>query len=316
MTLGNDLETKEFREQVILIVTTVSATIINATIYGNVAVMLTKVSDGVSPILREKIDTMLEYMNFMKFSAGFINQIEEYHLNIWFKQRNMLYEESFFGDMSRALQKIVLINQWKHTFFVFSKFLPIVSESFMLDIVINLEPKIYMTNDIIITEGEFNSEVYFVSSNGFCKVYIGGQWIRDLRKGDYFGEIATFLRSRRRTATILSYKDADYLFIDGQKFERLLRNYPDDYEKLKTVAVQTLIDSMKFYPSSLFAKLVPNNNVKDYLLRKCIYLNEEEEDKFYNVNKGQLMDGKEYTDKINYIMHHLNEIKNKLEIIE
>ncbi len=224
ITLGTDMVTNSTYEQIFLIAVIIIFTIVNASIYGNVAVMLANGSSGISPILRNKIGTMSEYMIYGKFDPTFIQQIDDYHMNIWFKQRNMMYEESFFGDMSSGLHKILLLLQFKPTFFKYSKFLPIISERFFLEMVILLKPKIYMTNDIIITEGESTSEIFFASLSSHCKVYIGGQWVRDIKNGDYFGEIAIFLRSRRRTATVLCYRDSDFLHLEGEEMQTLLRN--------------------------------------------------------------------------------------------
>jgi hypothetical protein len=312
MTLGTDMVTKTSFEMVFLVFIVIISTITNASIYGNVAVMLANVSTGVSPILREKIDTMTEYMNFMKFDPYFKKQIEDYHLNIWFKQRNMMYDDSFFGDMSRALHTILLLFQYKPPFFKHNKLLPIVSPRFILDMVVLFKPRIYMTNDIIITEGESIMDVFFASANSYCKVYIGGQWVRDLYNGDYFGEIAIFLRSRRRTATILCYKDSDFLIIEGDKLQNLLRNYPEDYVRIKNRAVQTFINSIKYYPSNLFAKLVPNNNLKDYLFRKSIYLEDEEEDEILNKKITTSIDSNDYNDKISQIIDKLTEVRQNL----
>jgi hypothetical protein len=311
MTLGSDLQTQVLYEQVFLVCIVIISTIANASIYGNVAVMLSNVSFGVSPILRDKIDTMTEYMNFMKFDPIFKKQIDDYHLNIWYKQRNMMYDESFFGDMSQALHKILLLLQFQSSFFRFSKLFPIISESFILDLIVLLKPKIFMTNDIIITEGESTREVFLASSSSYCKVYIGGQWIKDLGNGDYFGEIAIFLRSRRRTATILCYKDSDFLHVEGEQMETLLRNYPEDYVRIKNKAVQLFINSMKFYPSNLFAKLVPNNNLKDYLFRKSIYLEDEEEDFILNKHIQNQIEVNDFNDKMNQIVDRLAEAKTK-----
>lgn len=316
LTLGTDFVTEKVFEQVFIIIIVIVSTIINATIYGNVAVMLANVSFGVSPILREKIDTMTEYMNFMKFDRLFKMQIEEYHLNIWYKQRNMMYDDSFFGDMSLALQKILLLLQYRPTFFLRNKLLPIISERFILDMIVLMKPKIYMTHDIIMTEGESTLDVFFASETSFCKVYIGGQWIKDLNSGDYFGEIAIFLRSRRRTATVLCYKDSDFLLIEGQSMQKLLRNYPEDYVRIKNRAIQTFISTVKFYPSNLFAKLVPNNNLKDYLFRKSIYLEDEEEDQLLNTKTSVTIDPNEYNEKVSLIIEKLTEVRNKLLSVE
>ena len=137
-------------------------------------------------------------------------------------------------------------------------------------------------DDIIITEGEMTSgDVYFISRTGSCSVKIGGEWVSNMYIGEYFGEIAIFLRSKRRTATITSLKDSDFLSVQGDRFEKLLQDYPQDYGKIKDKAIFRLLTNIKLYPSKLFAKLVPKNDLKDYLIRRCIYLTDEEEDKFF-----------------------------------
>jgi hypothetical protein len=311
MTLGTDFQTQAVYEQVFLVCVVILSTIANASIYGNVAVMLSNVSFGVSPILRDKLDTMTEYMNFMKFDPSFKKQIDDYHLNIWYKQRNLMYNDSFFGDMSEALHKILLLLQFQLSFFRYSKLFSNISETFILDLIVLLKPKIFMTNDIIITEGESTREVFLTSSSSYCKVYIGGQWVKDLGNGDYFGEISIFLRSRRRTATILCYKDSDFLHVEGDQVEMLLRNYPEDYVRIKNNAVQLFINSMKFYPSNLFAKLVPNNNLKDYLFRKSIYLEDEEEDFIFNNKIRNQIEINDFNEKMSQIVDRLADAKAK-----
>jgi hypothetical protein len=223
----------------------------------------------------------------------------------------MMYDDSFFGDMSQALHKILLLLQFKPSFFRHSKLFSNISESFILDLIVLLKPKIFMTNDVIITEGESTKEVYMASFSSYCKVYIGGQWVKDISNGDYFGEISIFLRSRRRSATILCYKDSDFLFVDGEEMEILLRNYPEDYVRIKNKAVQLFINSMKFYPSNLFAKLVPNNNLKDYLFRKSIYLEDEEEDLLLNKRNVNQIEINDFNEKMGQIVEKLSDAKTK-----
>jgi len=231
--LGADYDVIFAWERVVQFLTIIFSTIIIATIYSNVTIMLVKLSSGISPILQEKIDKMNQYMRFMKFDETFAKQIEEYHINIWFKQRNIIYDDNFLSDMSEPLHKNLLLNQWKYTFFAKSKLFSIVSSSLIFDMILYLKPKIFMKSDVIFTEGESGKDLFMVSKNGKCKVSIGGQWVRDLGFGDYFGEIGLFMRSRRRTATVTSIADADFLYLEGENFERLLRNFPQDCEIIR-----------------------------------------------------------------------------------
>jgi CRP-like cAMP-binding protein len=232
--------------------------------------------------VQAKIDIMKEYMNFMRFDPDTIDTIQEYHKNIWMKQRNMMYPEDFFDNISSALHKLILLDQWKTHFFEVSNFLPDISENFFGDMLPILKPKIFMKDDVIISEGEITTgAIFFIPRGCSCSVKIGGEWVRNMIFGEFFGEIAIFLRSRRRTASITCLKNSDFLSIDGEDFLRLLQDYPEDYTSIQIIAKDRLLSHIKLYPSKLFAKLVPKNDLKDYLIRRCIYLNDEEEDSIF-----------------------------------
>ena len=101
-----------------------------------------------------------------------------------------------------------------------------------------LKPKIYMKNDIMITEGDNTTEVYFMSSTSITHIKIGGEWVKNLESGDYFGEIAIFLVSARRSASVICLKDSDFLILEGDVFQTVLRDYPEYYQNIKSSAIQ------------------------------------------------------------------------------
>ena len=59
-----------------------------------------------------------------------------------------------------------------------------------------------MPNDYIIRDGEVGKELFFLVE-GIAKVIINPETIIMLKKGDYFGEIALIINSKR-TADILT----------------------------------------------------------------------------------------------------------------
>jgi hypothetical protein len=305
--LANEYPTGSKMEKTFTLSVLILSLGLNASIFGNVAVVLSKLSVGLDPFIQEKVDIMKEYMNFMKFEKGFINTIEEYHVNIWMKQRNMMYPEDFFSNLSIALQKLIFLKQWKENFFAESRLLTILSKDFFSDLLPNFKAKIFMKKDIIITEGNSNYSIYLISRNGCCSVKIGGELINVMQSGEYFGEIAVLLRSKRRTATVICEKDSDFLSIEGDDYEKLLQDYPEDYKIIKSTAKKRLMDNVKICPSKLWAKLVPSNEIKDYLIRKCIYLDGEEEDLYFQGKEKK--DSKKFdADKVRIHMHYCSEI--------
>ena len=179
----------------------------------------------------------------------------------------------------------------------------LVSLDFFTAMIPMLKPKIFMAKDVIVSEGNIDSDVFFNSRKGFCSLQIGGNLVKFLGPWEYFGEIAIFLRMKRRTATITCLKDCDFLFLESNEFEKLLMDFPEDAHLIGTKAKEDLMSSMKLYPTQLFAKLVPRNAKKDYLTRKSIYLNEKEEESVFFATKSEA--------KIN-----LNHFRSSLDQIE
>jgi len=316
--IGNDFSLTELWETYALLVIVVASTILNAYTFGNIAVLLSAIGSDVSPLLQTKIDIMEEYMSYMKIEKAFMEQIEAYHLNLWFKQRTIMYSDDFFDDMTVSILKMLLLDQWNKGFFQHSKFLPIVSHKFTLDMIPLLKPKIYMKMDTIIAEGDFKTEIFFISKTGLCQVSISGEWVRNLSDGEFFGEVAVFLRSKRRTATVYCLKDSDYLKIEGDAFETLLKDYPEDAIQIKKGAVSKLIGSMKLYPSGLFSKIVPGSDVKDYLFRKCLYQTNEEEDNFLtdtsNEKQIDMLDQNTFSYKLEQLNQKIDTIKKNIKV--
>jgi len=311
---GNDLLTTKNWEMLFLIIINVYSMIVSAALFGYLTEIVVQMgSSGLSPILQQKLDVMNEYMRFKEFEDGFFVVIEEYLNNLWLKQRNIIYEDAFFDDLSSSLHKIVLIEQWQKNYFHSSNLIRIVSIDFYTTMIPMLKPKIFMAKDIIIAEGDISSDVFFNSKNGFCSLQIGGNLVKWLGPWNYFGEIALFLRMKRRTATVTCLKDSDFLMIESKHFEKLLMDFPEDTKEIGRKAKEDLMGSMKLYPSSLFAKLVPRNAKKDYLARKCLISMEEEEERVFFATK---LDAKvnlnQYKSSIDQIEGMILDVKSKL----
>src|SRR3954447_1566542 len=74
------------------------------------------------------------------------------------------------------------------------------------------------------TEGEFGHE-FFVIERGTADVLRGGEKIRELGPGDFFGEIA-LLEEDRRTATVRATTDMSVIVMTRQDFRALDRAEP------------------------------------------------------------------------------------------
>jgi CRP-like cAMP-binding protein len=82
---------------------------------------------------------------------------------------------------------------------------------------------------IVVSEGDPGDSVFLIAEGGVRIVVVGGHGrpfdIRQLGRGDFFGEVAA-LSGRPRTATVIAMTDCDLLEIEREALERLLDARP------------------------------------------------------------------------------------------
>jgi len=88
-----------------------------------------------------------------------------------------------------------------------------------------LKSKITTPGEVIIKQGEENSDQFYIILEGECKVYktISGveEYIGPLKTGDYFGELA-LITNQPRAATVISNSKCELISLDRESFNRLL----------------------------------------------------------------------------------------------
>ena len=80
-------------------------------------------------------------------------------------------------------------------------------------------------------EGEIGQE-FFVIVDGEVVVTKGGEEIRRLGPGDFFGEIALVWESPRRTATVTAETPLRFFVLTRQNFRSLIAHQPEIEEKV------------------------------------------------------------------------------------
>jgi predicted RND superfamily exporter protein len=84
--------------------------------------------------------------------------------------------------------------------------------------------------DIVVHQGDVGSEMYVII-NGRADVVVTGpdgrrRLVRQLGRGDVFGEMGLVRQQQRRTADIVATDDLELLAVDQRFLERLQRRYP------------------------------------------------------------------------------------------
>ena len=113
------------------------------------------------------------------------------------------------------------------------------SQNFLRDISIVLRNAIFLPGDYIIYKDDVGDEMYFIAEG---TVFVIGEDKRTvfttLGRGQYFGEMAMFLESNKRTAyvqaetfcniSILRKKDLDRLMIN---FSKIIEEFKEEAER-------------------------------------------------------------------------------------
>jgi CRP/FNR family transcriptional regulator, cyclic AMP receptor protein len=84
---------------------------------------------------------------------------------------------------------------------------------------------------LLTREGDLGRE-FFVIVEGEVSVTQGGNEIRRLGPGDFFGEIALIYDNARRTATVTAASPLRFFVLTRQSFRSLLEHQPEIEEKV------------------------------------------------------------------------------------
>jgi CRP/FNR family transcriptional regulator, cyclic AMP receptor protein len=92
---------------------------------------------------------------------------------------------------------------------------------------------------VLTREGDLGRE-FFVIVDGAVSVTRGGQEIRRLGPGDFFGEIALVYESPRRTATVTATTPLRFFVLTRQSFRSLLEHQPEIETKVMDALEQRI----------------------------------------------------------------------------
>lgn len=106
-------------------------------------------------------------------------------------------------------------------------------------------PKRWDAGQVAVNEDEFAFDFYVIK-DGEASVRQGGEPVRTLRSGDFFGEIGvvpsdTHRWSRRRSATVVATTPVTAISISGSDFRRLVEDIPALGNAVRSAAVERSI---------------------------------------------------------------------------
>ena len=106
---------------------------------------------------------------------------------------------------------------------------------FLSSLMMMLQQEVHKAGEYIVVKGEIGDRMYFINRGEVETLGDNDSVIRDLRDGDYFGEIALLL-SQPRTASIRAKTDCDLFVLEQSDFKRILKDFPDFARTVLAVA--------------------------------------------------------------------------------
>lgn len=218
-------------------------TILDIIVFGNFALLIKNYNH--LPILKKKkINEISLYLDSLEINKQLGNEIEEYNEALWWNDRKKFLDSSLLKDLNDILKVRLSILEFKDKLFSVCDFLDNFSESFFIKFTKNLKSRFSHINDILIFEGDIEKKVYFIPKLGTVLIKVNGNVIKRMKQGEFFGEISSFLKSGRRTATVISLSITNFLYIEQNSFKKMLYDFPNEAKYFYKVAISRFKNSV------------------------------------------------------------------------
>lgn len=195
---------------------------------------------------------MNKFMSRKNISSSLQMKVRQYLRFIWQEEltQNAELEDSIINKLSKTLKEELFLEANGSILNKYSMFFANFSENMLRSLMYKMREIRFNPEDMIFSEGNFDDcEIYFIIKG---KVQISVDCanrtdknprmpIKNLTKGDVFGEIA-FFSGNSRTASAQSKDFSTMIYIKREDFLQLLEKFPEDYEKYCLIRDQIKIE--------------------------------------------------------------------------
>ena len=118
------------------------------------------------------------------------------------------------------------------------------SENLIKDLSSVLSQAIYLPGDFIILKGDIGEEMYFIAEGSVYILAADKRTVLNtLSRGSYFGEMAIFLDSNKRTAYVQAETFCNILILSKRDVDKISENYPSVAEDIKKETMRRAIET-------------------------------------------------------------------------
>lgn len=172
----------------------------------------------------EKTKTELDYYDINEELSA---RVLEYYDYLWFNQLHLDSETVLKDPMLSATLRRELILSVYDDVLTSTPFLSVCSPDCLSRVAAKLVNTIAMPADYIVEKGDVGREL-FILKNGTAGVFNDGVFLKLLRKGQFFGEVALVSsKYKKRTASIRALTVCELCVLFAKDFHELSAEYPE-----------------------------------------------------------------------------------------
>ncbi|CAI2376015.1 unnamed protein product [Moneuplotes crassus] len=223
---GNDLFPQDTTQVIFAIILVLAGAIINANIFGNIAVLLQQINRKAANF-QEKLDNATSAMKSLGIEEELQKKIQ---LHLMSTQDSLDLQEEL-NLFLRMLTPSLKLKVTQHIFIEAISSNPVFhGEEEAIEIMIkSMNLLLFYPEQEIVKQGEPGYKFYFIAQ-GQCDVFINDAYSspiyeKTLETGNYFGEVA-IIKNCKRTATIKSQSFSTCSSLEYQAFLTFLEEYP------------------------------------------------------------------------------------------
>jgi CRP-like cAMP-binding protein len=269
---GNDIGPRGTLQLIFLAILLFAGAIINANIFGNIAVLLQQLNRKATTF-QEKIENAHSAMKSLAVPEDIQEQVQKY---LDYTQSTSDHQQElnrFLVMLSPSLKEIV-INHISHQ--AVSKNEVFGGSKEILNLVLpELNILLFTPEDILVRQEE-NPESMFFICKGEWDVFIGDssskeRFVNELKQGTYFGEVA-ILKNCKRTATVKSKNYSTLTSLHKDHLISLLKRYPDIETKMNAYIYSKYKDKRKkFVKKALLNIDYLSSKISDEIIEEISY---------------------------------------------
>jgi hypothetical protein len=314
--LGTDQHLETSSEKLLNVIINVFSLGISANIFGYIALILEKMSSSkvsTNKNLRDKLDLVNEYLFYENVDGKLRDKVNNLYKFMYIRQRRLFFHNFMYSDVNESLLPFIKLQLWDEIYFIRDKLfvLDTISPYFFSNMLFHMEGRLYVKDEIIILEGENSLDLYFICCSSMVEVYCSDNLVNKMKEGEFFGESAVFTSSKKRSATIISKSDGDFLYVKGNIFYKLLLDFPDEREIFYNYAKRYLTLYNQIISPDSFSKFITNKDkIYSSIIHQNLYvLPEDQNNKL--IYDRKLLDGNEKG-----IVYDFMEILNVVDYIK